>query len=1047
MIDSEGDGPATDAFMEALGAGEYSRTVVLSTTATVSGTARLGGAAAAGDHGGITISLLGTSIATTTDASRVFTLADVPADAPSRTYRLAAAKTGYLTQELTLVLAPTEVVVLGEPIVLPEIDVTPPTDMAVTIEDGSGIIRDPSAWIHVSGRGASEMKVGTTSGLATAAWQPLATAFVWDFTPEDGTKRLFLRFRDAAGNESVEIVAEAELDTQATVTGTVLLAGRSDHAGVEVALQGTSIAATTTAAGAFTLADVPVAWPTGVYLLEAAKAGYSPATVTVVVEPAQAFSLAAPLVMLEIDDTPPTDMAVTIEDGSGVIRDPSAWIHVTGSGATAMKVGTTSGLANAAWQPLVTDFVWDLAPEDGTKRLYLRFRDAVGKEIGEIVAEAELDTEGALSGTVVLVGTSDCGAVLVALLGTSLSTTTDALGAWSIADVPGGTYNIEFGQPGFRTHRENGFYVVPAEANDVGEVVLDAFQARVVGQVVLEGWEGTLNHAGAQVVLPHPTKPGVVFEDYTDATGTFTLDVEPTNYPERLSIGKDGFATYEHPTSFAVGPDDTFNIGVVRLDATANDLIGHVRLAGRSDHSGSTVTMAGLNGQATEGELFTTSIDVTGDYELAGLPIGPYRVAYEYESEAHRETYAADVEIAPGPPTIFDPITLRDRYLTLAGGADLTASPLVTVNLGASDCLEQRVTNTLASFDDPAWGWGACVETLTTWDFGVGDGPKTVYAQFKVESDPANPTDTVSDTITLDTMGSIASFAHDGAGRALGKGAVLHLTLVDESGARAWGVISGYDSNVLLYDDGTRGDDPTTGFVHWGLDAAYGTDEASPTLSTTHRVTFGVGVLEPGTTYHFSVEALDQGGNDSATNDATLALVPSRPAYVVAIPGIGRAHVRWEASSRAPLRGVPRLSRHDPRRPAHPDQRRALRLRIDGSRVQRRGMDLRGPYGRSGYHVLLPRARRGSRGQRGARLGGNEHDPLRGDARAHRRAGGLRGRDRVERVRQPLPDDRGGGDREEQPGEHSCHRALDDRAGRRVPRDQRPQTRPHCQLG
>ncbi len=838
-----------------------------------------------------------------------------------------------------------------------------------------GIIRTPAPTVRLLATGATLMRVGTTPGLADAIIQPYDDEFTFQFPPGDGEKTLYVRLGDEIGNWTEEYSVSVVLDTSASISGHARLGGADSHGGIAIALVGTSYTTTTDDAGAFTISDVFAAANGTRYQLHASHDGYLTQVVSLDLIPNQDLELVEPVRLPELDDTPPQDMQVVIEDG-GVLRQPSAWVYVSGTGATQMKVGSTSGLAGVSWQPYVDSFVWDFTPSDGIKRLYLRFRDDAGNETGEIVAEAELNTRGRVSGTVVLFGESDHGGAQVALLGTAHATTTNAAGRWAIEDVPGGTYNLEITKANFRTHRENSFYVAAAQDNDVGRVVLEAFRAQVIGQVDLEGWTGTLNHANAHATLPHPTEPGVVFEDFTDAAGNFTLYVEPTNYPERLTIAKAGYTTYEHPTTFAVGPDDTFNIGLVRLSASANDLSGRIRLAGHNDHSNTTVTVAGINGEVTEGELFETTTDVAGDYLFELLPLGPYRVRYAYEAEPHRETYAVEIEIGAGIPTQLETVTLRDRYLVIAEGAEATADPVVSVALGASDCLEQRVTNTVADFADPDWGWGEC-EAALDWDLGRGDGEKHVYAQFKVQSDPANPTDTVSDSITLDTESTIVSFVHDGEGRILGSGAILRLTLAGETGARVWAVIENYDDNVVLYDDGTRGDDlandglyqrdyvinrvddvdaarvtgylqdalgnsgsldatgtvtvhvpplitnvvvlpnilagtvavswdtdePTSGIVHWGIDESYGSDEADVAIATSHSVTFGAGVLEPGVTYHFSIEAIDEGSNASATNDGTFELVPSRPVYVVAIPGINRNHVRWEASSMAPLRG------------------------------------------------------------------------------------------------------------------------------------------------
>jgi hypothetical protein len=51
--------------------------------------------------------------------------------------------------------------------------------------------------------GVAEMRVSNSqTGLQTKTWEPYATSKAWRLSRREGTKTVFVQFRDAAGNES-----------------------------------------------------------------------------------------------------------------------------------------------------------------------------------------------------------------------------------------------------------------------------------------------------------------------------------------------------------------------------------------------------------------------------------------------------------------------------------------------------------------------------------------------------------------------------------------------------------------------------------------------------------------------------------------------------------------------------------------------------------------------------------------------------------------------------------------------------------------------------
>ncbi len=114
--------------------------------------------------------------------------------------------------------------------------------------------------------------------------------------------------------------------------------------------------------------------------------------------------------------------------------------------------------------------------------------------------------------------------------------------------------------------------------------------------------------------------------------------------------------------------------------------------------------------------------------------------------------------------------------------------------------------------NDPAFT-GAIWETFAnnrTWDLAAGDGLKSVYVKFRTTDQ--GESDITSANITLDTIALINAITHDGAGRTLVAGAVLHIRLDagEARGAASVSLIdnasSAQDNNLRLYDNGSNGD-------------------------------------------------------------------------------------------------------------------------------------------------------------------------------------------------------------------------------------------------
>ncbi|HVM66400.1 MAG TPA: Ig-like domain-containing protein, partial [Acidimicrobiales bacterium] len=106
--------------------------------------------------------------------------------------------------------------------------------------------------------------------------------------------------------------------------------------------------------------------------------------------------------------------------------------------------------------------------------------------------------------------------------------------------------------------------------------------------------------------------------------------------------------------------------------------------------------------------------------------------------------------------------------ITIAGGADYSASPVVTLDISYNaDVTDMRWSLTKADItNDPSasiLNWQTKATTISGFTLAGGDGPKTVYIQFRdADDNVTSGTDPISDAIILDTAAPVfTSFTID----------------------------------------------------------------------------------------------------------------------------------------------------------------------------------------------------------------------------------------------------------------------------------------------
>ncbi len=244
----------------------------------------------------------------------------------------------------------------------------------------------------------------------------------------------------------------------AVITGTVLLAGRTEHTGTLVEAMGRSYSATTTTSGAFRLDVIP-----GTYLLRVSHPEYSEQSVPT-------FTVAAgeqhDLSVLTLESNPATIAGHVDGELIGSLADVT--VSLEGTSLTA--------LSNAAG-----DFSLGNVPSGSyvvrlAKGGYVSATVPVlGVSAGALVNVGVVSlavARGTLAGTAELAGTSDASGIVVEVTGTGRAAVTGADGQFRFDGLVAGVYEVSARRDGYQRTSRGSLTVAAGSLTDAGTLTL-----------------------------------------------------------------------------------------------------------------------------------------------------------------------------------------------------------------------------------------------------------------------------------------------------------------------------------------------------------------------------------------------------------------------------------------------------------------------------------------------------------------------------------------------------------------------------------------------
>ena len=445
-----------------------------------------------------------------------------------------------------------------------------------------------------------QMVISNSSDFAGASWESYTTTKAWTLTAGDETKTLYIKYKDIHGNESTIYTDTIQLDTttpdiqgptgsieinsgaQATSSGTVALSIYADDtSGVDQMI----ISNYSDFAGSgWESYTTTKNWPL--------TNGDGIKTVYIKYKDTQGNESAVYSDNIILNTTSPTG-TIAINSESAVTDNTLITLSISAQKETVtvsvydsvygevcqtiqpnielMKISDLIDMSTGSWEPYTTTKAWTLTGEDGTKNLYIKFKDSLGNESNTYSDSIILDTQ-APTGTITI--------------NSGLESTLDQTVTLSI---------------------------YASDTNGIGQMMISNYP-----DFNGAGWEIYATIKTWTLTDANGTK--IVYIKYKDAVGkestvytnTITLNVPPPPQPEPLVIDKEG------PVAPAVNiPTGIYNnVQSIKLTTAIDSANTYYTLDGtepdntKTRYTGS-ITIDGADGQIIA--LKAVSYDIVGN--------------------------------------------------------------------------------------------------------------------------------------------------------------------------------------------------------------------------------------------------------------------------------------------------------------------------------------------------------------------------------------------------------------------------------------------------
>ncbi|MBI4689198.1 MAG: hypothetical protein HY754_02855, partial [Nitrospirae bacterium] len=286
----------------------------------------------------------------------------------------------------------------------------------ISINSGATYTTSTSVTLTISAsgpNGVSQMCIGSTSDISSCSgWETYSTSKSWTLSSGDGSKKVYAWFKDSLGNANSTPYSDSiTLDTTSpsgsisinsgtsytnTTSATLTISASDSYSGVyQMCISNTNSSCTS--------------WETyatsKTWTLSSGSDGYK--YVYIWFKDNQGNTNSSPYSdSIYFDTTAPTG-SVTINSGASYTNTTSATLTISasdGSGSGVYQMCISNTTSCSSWENYTTSKSWTLSSGDGTKTVYIWFKDNLGYSNSSpysdtIVFDTTAPTNGTLSAT------------------------------------------------------------------------------------------------------------------------------------------------------------------------------------------------------------------------------------------------------------------------------------------------------------------------------------------------------------------------------------------------------------------------------------------------------------------------------------------------------------------------------------------------------------------------------------------------------------------------------------------------------------------------
>ncbi|MBI5233073.1 MAG: hypothetical protein HY880_01825, partial [Deltaproteobacteria bacterium] len=647
--------------------------------------------------------------------------------------------------------------------------------------------------------GCAEMRL-TNDGDPWSGWEAYSTSKAWVLNGDDNLHIVYVEFKDAAGNISGTYSDYIYLDTTAP-TGSVTIDSGATYATMTAVDLTLTCADATSGCSEMRLSNNGMDWPFGWEAYSTSRAwvltiGDGTKTVYAQFRDVAGNASGSYTDTIILDTTVPTG-TVSINGGATYTNSTSVTLTLgcsdAGSGCSWMRF-SNDGAIWSDWEAYSTSrLAWILTSGDGLQTVYAEFRDAAGNDSSTYNDTITLDT------------TAPTGSVIIDSNATYTASTSVTL-ALTCADATSGCSEMRFSNStdfsgssweAYSTSRlawiltsGDGTKTVYAQFRDALNNASGSYTDTIILDTTAPTGSTTIN-GGATYTTS--TSVGLTLTCADALSGCnemrFSNDgavwsswqAYGTSKTWALTSGDGAKTVYTQFKDTAGNASELFYSDDITLDSTAptgSTLINSGATYTTSTSVGLTLTCADAISGCSQ-MRFSNSTDFSGSSWEA---FGTSKTWDLTSGDGTKTVYTQFKDVAGNESASFTDTIIYDSTaptgtISINGGAAYTISPVVTLTLGCSDatsgCNEMRFSN-----DNAAWSSWETYSTTKSWTVSLGDGPKTVYVQFKDTA--GNGSGSYSDGITLDSIAPTGTvIINGGAGTTNSTFVTLTLTCAD----------------------------------------------------------------------------------------------------------------------------------------------------------------------------------------------------------------------------------------------------------------------------